>query len=575
MDFNLNLKILRKKLKDLNANAILVSMHSAFENTDLEISDINFISGFSGSNGRAIVSEDAAILSVDGRYTKQAKEQTTSSIWDIELYPDVDTLSLIKKAMKRGQTLAVGEFSVTYKSYLAIKKTTESLGINLLKIKQHPIVEMKEKTPSKVSLKVASRDVLGESVSDRLSRIKENLGEGEAVLLADKITIGWAFGIRRTELTADKSVLANCIALITKSEKPILFCDLKLSEPASEFELKGFDEFEDYVKNLKRQTVDLDFKNTPAYFALLLEGLGFELKALKKGFSALEAVKNETEIEKQKRGARMTSLAFIKTLAFAESVSDSSELAIAEFFEKEIKKNESAIGLSFNAISAFSKNTAIVHYSPVTCGSSEISGDGLFLFDAGAHFKNSTTDMTRTIFRGTAPSEEFKRIYSIVLKSLVMFSSARFPENSISACIDTIARFPVWKAGYDYAFGTGHGVGCFGNVHEAPRISQTSAERITKNMILTVEPGIYNEDFGIRIENMLLTKKSLEYSDFLEFETITFIPFCRKLIDKTLLDESEVSWLNSYHQKVFEMFKDDFKDDQMTLNWLRENTQEI
>ena len=182
--------------------------------------------------------------------------------------------------------------------------------------------------------------------------------------------------------------------------------------------------------------------------------------------------------------------------------------------------------------------------------------------------------MTRTIYRGNNPNEELKIIYSTVLKSIINFSSMKFPDNLKSCNIESIARFAIWNQGYDYRFGTGHGVGNFANVHEHPRVSPMSNDEITKNMVITVEPGIYRDNFGIRMENMILTKQS-DKNGFVEFETLNFIPFCRKMIIKEMFSISELAWINNYHKIVFEKFADELKTDNLTFNWFKENTREI
>ncbi|GHT88537.1 Xaa-Pro aminopeptidase [Alphaproteobacteria bacterium] len=575
MSYNSNLEKLRKNLIKLNANAIVVSMNSEFSNKESDISDIGFISGFSGSNGRAVVSLDSAILAVDGRYTKQANEQTDASIWTIEFFPKTDTTKMIAELVKKGETLIVGSLSVTYKTYISIVQLSEKIGFIIKSIKIHPVSNEKSKAELNSNLFLMSEEYMGETVEQRISRVKETLNENEGALFADKARIGWIFGIRMEKLDSSKSAMANCIAFIPKKGTPVVFCDLKLTEKPAHFDFKNFDEFEEYIKNSPKYLVKLDYKNTPAYFALILKDYEFEIKSFENTFCAFETIKNKMEIENQKIGAELTALAFIKTLAFVENSITTSEIDVAKFFEKQIMQNEHAVGISFNSISSFKDSTCIVHYNPYTAESKEIVGDGLFLFDAGAHFDFSTTDMTRVLYRGDAPPTDIIETYSVVLKSLIMFSSAHFPDKSFAACIDTIARFPVWKAGYDYSFGTGHGIGCFGNVHETLRVSQVSQDRITRNMMVTVEPGIYNSEFGIRLENMLLTVASSKNSSFIEFETLNFIPFCRKLINKEILDKFEINWLNNYHKKCFDKFYDTLKNDAKTLAWLEENTKEI
>lgn len=570
MDFNENLSKLRLSLEALNADAILISMNNFFGNFKSELSGIRYVSGFSGSNGRAVVSQNEAVLSVDGRYIKQANDQTDASIWNIKMYPDFDTNKMISSLLKKGQTLVLGAFSITYKSYLATEKLAEKIGFELKTIDEYPLISH-EKSESKIYL--MNESDTGETRKERIKRIQETLSNEESLLLTDSAAIGWIFGVRIAP-TEDKCVLPNCVAFIQKNKKPILFCDLELDDSTKDFEFVDISKFDEMIKNQEKSIVNLDFSRTCLYFPKALQKNGFSIKSSVVNYGMFESVKNETEIKNLKTASEKASLSFMKTLAFAEIVEKSSEIEIAEFFENDLKQHDNFVSLSFNSISSFGKNTSIVHYNPKTCGNCEIESDGLFLFDAGAHFRNSTTDMTRTIYRGKTPSDELKKIYSAILRSVIIFSSMRFPDRSKACYLDSIARFFIWNKGYDYHFGTGHGIGSFGNVHEHPRISPTSLEEITKNMVLTIEPGIYREDFGIRLENMLLTKPS-DKAGFVEFETLNYIPFCRKLIIKTMFSNFELEWLNRYHKTIYEKFADSLKDDAITLNWLKENTEEI
>lgn len=564
MKYKGNLQKLRDKLDGIGANAILISMNNFFGNFETESSDIAKISGFTGSNGRAIVSKDRAILSVDGRYTKQATEQTDNTVWEIKTYPEFDTNALVCETLKPGQTLAVGAFSITYKSYLSLNETSKKSDFNVKILDKFPLFE-----PMNASKNIYLVD---NDRENRLSRIRNILLDEEVLLLTDSATIGWAFGIRCAP-DAEKCVLPNCVTLVTRDEKPILFSDINLEDSQDNFEFYKIAQFEDVIKKLQKSEIILDYSRTNLYFPEVLQRNGFSVKPSKTNYGMFETIKSKTEIDDMKIACEKASLAFIKTLAFAENVAQASEIEIADFFENELKKYDDFVSLSFNSISAFGENTSIVHYNPQTHGNSKVKNEGLFLFDAGAHFRRATTDMTRTIHRGEA-SDETKKLYTFVLKSVILFSSARFPDKSKAYSIDTLARFFVWQSGNDYQFGTGHGVGSFANVHEHPRISPNSNAEITGNMVITVEPGIYNEDFGIRLENMLLTKPA-RTPGFVEFETLNFIPFSHKLIDINMLSNVERDWLNEYHQKVFAKFANCLCEDSVTLNWLKENTRKL
>ena len=570
MNFNENLADLRKKLDALGVDALLVAMNNFYGNFRETLSGIARISGFTGSNGRAIVSLNAAVLSVDGRYTKQAEEQTDRTIWQIRQYPEFDIDAIAAETVKPGQKLAIGAFSITYKSYLRLKELSEKVGFSLQVLEECPLFSP-EKSREQVYL---MREVdAGESRKSKIDRLKQTLLGGEAVLLTDAAVVGWAFGVRIAP-TTDKCILPNCVAFIPGVGKPKLFCDLPLHGACDDFDFADISEFESVMNAQERVAVKIDFSRTPLHFPNILERNGFSVKSSDVSYGSFEAIKNKTEIRNLRTAAERASLSFIRTLAFAENANNTSEQEIADFFENDLRQYDNFVSLSFNSISAFRSSSALVHYVPKTCGSKAIASDGLLLFDAGAHFTNATTDMTRTVYRGNNPDDELRKIYSTVLRSIIMYSSMKFPDKSKACYLDAIARFFIWHKGYDYQFGTGHGVGSFGNVHEHPRISPTSSEEITENMVTTVEPGIYREDFGIRMENMLLTRASGKLG-FVEFETLNFIPFCRKLIEGSMFSNFELEWLNHYHQTVYTKFAGELRDDALALEWLKKNTEEI
>lgn len=569
MNSSENLKKLRNKLDAIGADAILVSMNNFFGNFDIEYSGIAAISGFTGSNGRAIVSKDRGLLAVDGRYTKQANEQTNGADWEIKIYPEFDTNALAIEVLKPGQTLAIGVFSTTYKSYLTLSDTAKKSGFALKILDKFPLFE-----PLKSSKSIY---LIENDRKNRISQIQNTLSDKEILLLTDSPVIGWVFGVRCVP-NEEKCVLPNCIALVKNNGKPILFSDLVLKNHCEDFEFFDISRFEEIIKNLPKSEVILDYSRTSLYFSDVLHRNGFSVRPSIINYGKFEAIKNATEIKNMKVACEKASLAFIKTLAFAENVTKTSEIEVADFFENELKKYDDFVSLSFNSISAFGKNTSIVHYNPHTHGNAQITSDGLFLFDAGAHFKTATTDMTRTICRGDVKDammfHGIKKIYTSVLKSVMLLSAARFPNKSKAHSVDAFARYFVWQSGNDYKFGTGHGVGSFANVHEHPRISPSSNEEITNDMVITVEPGVYRDDFGIRLENMLSTKPA-ETPGFIEFETLNFIPFSHKLIDVEMLSNFEIGWLNEYHQKIFDKFASYLREDDVTFNWLKENTRKL
>jgi Xaa-Pro aminopeptidase len=398
------------------------------------------------------------------------------------------------------------------------------------------------------------------------------------MLITEKSINGWCFGMRLRKPTHDKCVLPNCIAYISDSAKPIVFCDLELEVPLDKdagFDVVRLDQFEEVMHSSRKTVVNCNFPTVPLYFPLILQKHGFSVQQSKGNISLFESIKNDVEISNMSAAAELTSVAFIKALSYAETCDSTTEIGVIDILERELRRNETFIDLSFNAISAFGRDTTVVHFNPKALHNTDINSDGLFLLDAGAHFVNATTDMTRVVYRGSSPDQELINIYTTVLRSVITFSMAKFQDGTKASLLDTIARFVIWSRGSDYAFGTGHGIGSFGNVHERPSISQNSNDRITSNMIVTIEPGIYMSDFGVRLENMLATTESPEHPGYVEFRTLNLIPFCRKLIDKEMLSRQELEWLNLYHKHTYEKLSDSFKDDSVALAWLTENTMEI
>ena len=206
---------------------------------------------------------------------------------------------------------------------------------------------------------------------------------------------------------------------------------------------------------------------------------------------------------------------------------------------------------SFETISSFGKNSAIIHYNPYDGNNSKIAQDDFFLLDCGSQYEFGTTDVTRTFFFGH-PSEEQKLHYTLVLKGVINLSSLIFPKKTSGSQIDVLARQFLWKFFLDYPHGTGHGVGHYLSVHEGPQgISKFNHHELQNNMIVTIEPGYYiPEKYGIRIENIVVVKTVDGNKDFLQFETLTLAPIAYNLIDVNLLTANEKKWLLSYHKKI-------------------------
>lgn len=582
MQYDNNLITLREQFDVLGIDAIFVGMHNVFGNYSDSISDIQYFSGFSGSNGRCFISKDKAIISVDGRYVKQAKSQVNNKLWKVETYPSTSIVDILKYIIKPNEVLGICKYSLRYNSYLKILDLSKQLNFNIKLIDEFPLIKREQ---SNTNLVLLNSDNTGECIRNRLNEINDSL-ENEILLITNSAMVGWITGLRLSKPTNNHSIIPSAVVVLSHPySMPQVFCDLTLDDNeiytehykvfnniiCSNFTINRLDEFENYIKSLNIKNIKCDFSSIPLYFVCNLEKLGCNI-INDNSINEICSIKSNTEIQNQKDGSLLTSLAMIKVLSIAENNNIHSELEAIDIFYNELKQNSNFVDFSFDPISAFGNNSSIIHYNPKSfSNNTDFIGNGLFLFDGGAHFKYSTTDMTRTIYIGDDPSYEIKKQYTLVLKSIIGFSMMKFPNNIKAYTIDAIARAPLWQHGYNYSFGTGHGVSAFGNVHEYPGISTNSNDNILENMIITIEPGIYTDNTGIRMENMLLVKKS-QYLNYNEFETINYIPFSLKLIIKDILSDNEIKWLNNYHSNVRNKCLSYFSNNNLIQNWILYNT---
>lgn len=299
-----------------------------------------------------------------------------------------------------------------------------------------------------------------------------------------------------------------------------------------------------------------------------------------------KAIKNETELEGMRKchirdGAALTEyFAWLEDQLINEGAS-LDEVAGADKLESIRKKHDLFMGLSFDTISSTGPNAAVIHYKPEPGACSVIDPKQIYLCDSGGQYQDGTTDTTRTMHFGE-PTEMEKKAYTLVLKGNIALERVRFPKGTTGFALDAMARQFLWAEGLDYRHGTGHGVGSFLNVHEGPigigtRV-QYSEVSLSVGNVISDEPGYYEDGkFGIRIENMVMVREvetTHKFGDkpYLGFERVTMTPHCRKLVDMSLLTEDEKTFLNEYHQEVFDKTSKFFQNDSLTMAWLKRET---
>lgn len=330
--------------------------------------------------------------------------------------------------------------------------------------------------------------------------------------------------------------------------------------------------------------------STKASWALSLD-LGGEEKVeeVRSPVGDAKAIKNPTELEGMRAchirdGASLSEyFAWLEEETTVKGVK-LDEVQAADKLEEIRSRKDHFVGLSFDTISSTGPNAAVIHYKPERGNCSTIDPMALYLCDSGAQYLDGTTDTTRTLHFGE-PTDMERKAYTLVLKGVIAIDRAVFPKGTSGFALDTLARQFLWQEGLDYRHGTGHGVGSYLNVHEGPigigtRV-QYSEVPLSIGNVLSDEPGYYEDgNFGIRIENMIMAQEARTNHKFgdkpwLGFEHVTMVPMCRKLINEKLLTQEERTWLNEYHQEVYNKTKSFFEGDQRTMKWLERETSPI
>jgi Xaa-Pro aminopeptidase len=527
-----------------------------------------WLTGFTGSAGVAIVLEKAAALFVDGRYTLQARAQTDATLFEVLQTPDAKASRWIAEKLGKGAVIGYDPALHTIKEIERLTETLGKSGIKLLPVDTNLIDLIWEDRPKSSPAEIVPHglEYAGKSAHDKIRDVQALLKEenADAVLLTMLDSIAWLFNIRGGDIRHTPVALA--FAIVPASGKPTLFIDpakvgdnvkgrlgeyLDFAEPSALPEkLKALGE--------AKARVRLDPDSTPVRFAQILQAEGAKFISGQDPCLHAKAIKNEVEIKGARAAHLRDGVAIARFLAWLDEVAESGkidEIAAAIKLEDSRRESGQLRDISFDTISAFGANGAIVHYRPTTKGKRLLESGSLYLIDSGAQYRDGTTDVTRTIAIG-APTAEMKRHYGLVLKAHIAIATARFPKGTRGQDLDPFARRPLWEAGLDFDHGTGHGVGSYLSVHEGPqRLSRLGTVELEPGMILSNEPGYYREGhYGIRLENLVLVTPPEKIQggtrEMLGFETLTLVPFDRRLIDAKQLLPFEIAWINAYHARV-------------------------
>ncbi|MGE0179473.1 MAG: aminopeptidase P family protein [Sphingomonas sp.] len=547
-----------------------------------------WLTGFQGSAGSAVVLPEEAAIFTDGRYTLQVRDQVDGRNWSYQSIPETSVAEWLKTHAPDGARIGYDPWLHTHEW---VKRATESLaekGALLIAVRRNPIdaVWTDQPEPSRARLIVHPDTYAGRSSAAKRQEMADWLKEQGAnmAVLAALDSIAWTFNVRGQDV--EHTPVALSFALVNDDGTADLFvAPEKIGDDVRQHLGNGVRvhdraAFAPALAGLAGKTVAVDPERSVAAIFEALEQAGAKVVAKRDPAILPKAIKNEVEIAGHKAaqardGAALTR--FLHWLSIEAPKGGQDELSAAARLQAFRQQSGDLRDLSFDTISGAGPNGAICHYRVSEETNLPIEMNSLYLVDSGGQYADGTTDVTRTVAIG-APTAEMKERFTRVLKGHIGIACARFPQGTRGSQLDSFARQHLWEVGLDYAHGTGHGVGSFLSVHEGPqRISPVGSsqaggdEPLQAGMILSNEPGYYKAgEYGIRVENLVLVVPiEVEGAEkpVLGFETLTFAPIDRALIDVAMLTGRERAWVDGYHAEVLEVIGPQLSGDD--LGWLR------
>lgn len=550
-----------------------------------------WISGFNGSAGTAVVTMKSAALWTDSRYFLAAEEQlegTEYQLMRLKMEGTPTIAEWLGKELQDVQSPEVGLDGMV-NSYNYVKDLSYSLrklGGITLRTNLDPLEQIWENRPSLPAnpVEIQPLEYAGETLVSKVARIRKSLRElhADGMLVSALDDIAWTLNLRGTDVHCNPVFVSY---LLIESDKVSLFVDdNKLSPEVKQYlqdnqvSLYNYNKVEKCLESYSEYNILLDGDETSYYLWKTVKCQ--EIVAAASPIPAMKAVKNEAEIEGYRSAMLKDGVAMVKFLKWlkpAVEAGGQTEISIDEKLTSLRAEQKLFRDISFDTIAGYAQHGAIVHYEATPETDVVLKPEGLFLIDSGAQYQDGTTDITRTIAFGGV-SEEMKHIYTLVLKAHIQLELVKFPDGASGTQLDAVGRECMWREGYNFLHGTGHGVGSYLCVHEGPHQIRMEwmPTPLRAGMTLTDEPGLYLAGkFGVRIENTVLISDymSTEFGKFLQIEPLTLCPIDTTPIDVDMLLPEEIDWLNAYHHSVYEKLSP-FLDEEEKI-WLENATKPI
>lgn len=544
-----------------------------------------YMSGFTGSAGVLVVLLDKAGLWTDGRYFIQAANQLAGSGIDLMKQGQEDTPSIEEYIVTNLTQGSVVGFDGRVMNVNDANKYKQAFMMHDIKMvtDKDLVGRIWDDRPALPCTETFHYDekYAGKSISEKLTQVREAMkGYNCRSHIVTKIDeIAWLYNLRAHDVPHFPVALAYTI--IKENDAMIYIDASRLDEESktlfaqNHIQVKDYEAIYEDVKTLEGPVlVDGNFVNSKIVYSL-----NTEIVYAQDPIVLLKAMKNEIELANTRNAHIKDGVACTKFMYWLmQNVNNGiSEMSAQEKLQELRKEQADYLEDSFNTICAYKEHAAMMHYSSTEETNVELKPEGMLLVDSGGQYLDGTTDITRTFVLGSITEEE-KKWFTLALKGHIRLEKANFLYGCRGLNLDILARGPLWDLDMDYQCGTGHGVGHLSNVHEAPNgfrwkivPERNDSCVLEEGMITSNEPGVYVEgEFGIRHENEMVVVKGNKnfYGQFMHFETLTFVPFDRKGLDKSLLSEDELAWLNDYHASVYEKISPFLTNEE--AEWLQE-----
>ena len=541
-----------------------------------------WISGFDGSAGTVVVTLNSAGLWTDSRYFLHAAEQlegTGIELMKQGLPETLEILPWLATQLTAGEKVGVNAQMFSVNGYASIKTELKMSDMELVSIDMLDQIWTDRPSLPLKPFFVFDTQYAGKSTAEKLTLVRGEMkkNHAEVYVISALDDIAWFFNIRGKDVDYNPVVIAYALV---ENEKATLFIALeKLTSETSAYlqnqgiEIKPYLEIYKYLKKLSpSKTVLVDGgKLNQALFESI--PIGCAIRNILSPIFVLKSIKNEVEMTGIRKAMQKDGVALTRFFIWLEEnlkTDNLSEISISDKLREFRSEQENFMGESFGTIAGYAAHGAIVHYSATPESAAKLKPENIFLIDSGGQYLDGTTDITRTIALGT-PTFQQKVDNTNVLKGHIALAMALFPAGTRGSQLDILARKALWDEGLNYGHGTGHGVGHFLCVHEGPQSIRMDENPtvLQPGMIISNEPGMYRtNEYGIRIENLVhvIPAQKTEFGQFLRFETLTLFPFDKLLIDFEIMNQTEIDWINNYHQLVYDSIAPKLKENER--DWL-------